>query len=65
MQSSFHIIWSARCFAVPLGMSDYGNWTICTDSRFMAYAFDLDVLLHYQVQCACSAVLLLATRSNC
>jgi len=37
-----------RCFAVPFGMSDYGNWPICIDSRFMAYAFDLDVLLHYQ-----------------
>ncbi|KAL6838902.1 hypothetical protein ACP4OV_031338 [Aristida adscensionis] len=36
------------CFALPLGMSYYGNWTICTNSWLMAHASDLDILLHYQ-----------------
>ena len=34
---------------MPLGMSDYGNWNICTSPGLMAYASDLDILLHYQV----------------
>lgn len=37
-----------RCSAVPLGMPYYGNWIICTYSGLMAYASDLDILLHYQ-----------------
>ena len=41
--------WIVRCFVVPLGMSDYGNWNICTNPGLMAYASDLDILLHYQV----------------
>jgi hypothetical protein len=41
---------------VPLGMSCYGNWTISTHSELMAHASDLDILLHYQVQSACSAL---------
>lgn len=37
-----------RCFAVPLGMSCYGNRTISTHRGLVAHASDLDILLHYQ-----------------
>ena len=59
--SSFHIILSNRCAAMPLGMPYYGDRNICTNYRVMAYAPDLDILLHFQVQCVSSAVSLLAS----
>uniref|UniRef100_M8BMT2 Steroid nuclear receptor ligand-binding n=1 Tax=Aegilops tauschii TaxID=37682 RepID=M8BMT2_AEGTA len=34
--------------AMPLGMPYYGNRNICTNSWVMAYASDLDILLHHQ-----------------
>jgi hypothetical protein len=37
-------------------MSDYGDWNICPGPGLMAYASDLDILLHCQVLCMFSAV---------
>ncbi|EMS68781.1 hypothetical protein TRIUR3_24699 [Triticum urartu] len=36
------------CSAMPMGMPYYGNRNICTNSWVMAYASDLDILLHHQ-----------------
>jgi hypothetical protein len=32
-----------------MGMARHDNWNFCTYSRLVAYACDLDILLHHQV----------------